>query len=91
MSNLALSYAFDGDAAQAERLLREAMARPTAAATVRQNLALVIALQGRFDEAEAMARVDVSPQTAEANMAYVRAMLTSGRRWDAIRDDSGAR
>jgi Flp pilus assembly protein TadD len=90
LSNLALSFAFDGDAAQAERLLREAMARPQADATVRQNLALVIALQGRFDEAEAMARVDVSPQTAEANMAYVRAMLTTGRRWDAIRDDSGA-
>ena len=91
LSNLALSYAFDGEADRAESLLREAMAHPTATATVRQNLALVIALQGRFEEAEAMARIDVSPQTAEANMAYVRAMLTTGRRWDAIRDDSGAR
>ncbi len=90
LSNLALSYAFDGEAERAESLLREAMARPAAPATVRQNLALVIALQGRFEEAEAMARVDVSPQTAEANMAYVRAMLTTGRRWDVIRDDSGA-
>ena len=84
MSNLAMSYALSGEAGTAERLLREAMIRPGADSTVRQNLALVMALQGRFDEAEDMARVDVSPEMAEANMAYIRSMLTSQRRYDAV-------
>jgi Flp pilus assembly protein TadD len=87
LSNLALSYATAGEAETAERMLREAMIRPGADATIRQNLALVIALQGRFDEAEQMARVDVSGDMAEANMAYIRAMLTSRRRYDSVRAD----
>lgn len=90
LSNLALSYAMNGEAEHAERMLREAIAQPGAGAQVRQNLALVIALQGRFDEAERLARTDVSEETAEANMAYVRSMLTTQRRWDALRGD-GAR
>lgn len=87
LSNLALSHAMNGEAERAETMLREAIARPGAGPQVRQNLALVIALQGRFDEAERLARTDVSAETAEANMAYVRAMLTTQRRWDAIRGD----
>lgn len=87
MSNLALSHALAGEAEIAERMLREAMARPGAEATVRQNLALVIALQGRFDEAEQMARFDVTPAMAQANMAYIRSMLTSRRSYDSLRTD----
>lgn len=87
LSNMAMSYVTAGEADTAERMLREAMVRPGADATVRQNLALVIALQGRFAEAEELARVDVSPQMAEANMAYIRAMLTTNRRYDAVREN----
>ena len=63
------------------------MIRPGAEAAVRQNLALVIALQGRFAEAEEVARYDVTPAMAESNMAYVRAMLTSRRSYDSLRGD----
>jgi len=87
LSNIALSYMAAGETDTAERMLREAMIRPGADPTVRQNLALAMALQGRFEEAETMARVDVSPQMAEANMAYIRSMLTSRRRYDAVRAD----
>ncbi|ABI64720.1 Tetratricopeptide TPR_2 repeat protein [Maricaulis maris MCS10] len=87
LSNIAMSYVSSGDPDTAERMLREAMIRPGADATIRQNLALVIALQGRFDEAEEMARIDVSPQMAEANMAYIRSMLTTRRRYDAVREN----
>jgi len=87
LSNLAMSYVTAGEAETAERMLREAMVRPGADATVRQNLALVIALQGRFTEAEELARIDVSPQMAEANMAYIRSMLTTNRRYDAVREN----
>ena len=84
LSNLALSYALSGNPEIAENMLREAMIRPGADATIRQNLALVIALQGRFDEAEDMARIDVTPLMAEANMDYIRSMLTSQRRYDSV-------
>ena len=52
LSNLGLSYALTKDLPRAEATLRQAMARPNAAPKVRQNLALVVGLQGRFAEAE---------------------------------------
>jgi Flp pilus assembly protein TadD len=42
---------------------------------VRQNLALVVGLQGRFAEAEAIARADLPAEEASANVAYLRQML----------------
>lgn len=84
VSNLALSHALSGSPERAETLLREAMNFDTADAQVRQNLALVLALQGRFGEAERIALIDASPETAERNMAYVRDMLSSPRRWDSL-------
>jgi Flp pilus assembly protein TadD len=42
---------------------------------VRQNLALVIGLEGRFGEAEQIARADLPPDQAAANVAYLRQML----------------
>ena len=46
---------------------------------MRQNLALVVGLQGRFAEAEKIARADLSPEEAAANVAYLRQMLASRR------------
>ena len=42
---------------------------------VRQNLALVVGLQGRFAEAENIARADLPADEAAANVAYLRQML----------------
>ena len=42
---------------------------------VRQNLGLVVGLQGRFAEAEAIVRADLPPDEAAANAAYLREML----------------
>ena len=55
--------------------MRPASQAPGADSRVRQNLALVVGLQGRFDEAEAIARNEMSPDQANANVAYLRAML----------------
>lgn len=82
LSNLGLSHALAGEPERAEEFLRRAMAVDTATPQVRQNLALVLALQGRFDEAEEVALMDTTPEMAEANMAYVRDMMSSPRRWD---------
>jgi Flp pilus assembly protein TadD len=75
LSNLGLSYALSKDLPRAEATLRRAAARPSADPRVRQNLALIVGLQGRFAEAESLARADLPPAEAAANVAYVRQML----------------
>ena len=55
--------------------MRRAAAQPQADPQVRQNLALVVGLQGRFEEAETIARADLPPAEAAANVAYLRQML----------------
>jgi Flp pilus assembly protein TadD len=75
LSNLGLSQMLSRDLSGAETTLRRALARPGADARVRQNLALVLALRGRFDEAERMARADLPPELAAANVALLREMV----------------
>ena len=64
------------DLVRAEMTLRKAVSRTGAEPRVRQNLALVVGLQGRFAEAEAIARADLPPEEAAANVAYLQQMLS---------------
>jgi Flp pilus assembly protein TadD len=75
LSNLGLSYALSKDLRNAEATLRRAAAQRPVDSRVGQNLALVVGLQGRFKEAEAIARADLPPEEAAANVAYLRQML----------------
>jgi len=75
LSNLGLSYALSKDLKDAEATLRLAVAQKAADPRVRQNLALVVGLEGRFAEAEEIARADLPPNEAAANVAYLRQML----------------
>jgi Flp pilus assembly protein TadD len=75
LSNLGLSYALAKDLKNAEATLRRAAALPNTDPRVRQNLALVVGLQGRFAEAETIARADLPSDQAAANVAYLRQML----------------
>ena len=75
MSNLGLSYALSKDLKRAEETLRRASAKGGTDKRVRQNLALVVGLQGRFQEAETIARADLPPEEATANVATLRRML----------------
>jgi Flp pilus assembly protein TadD len=75
LSNLGLSYALSKDLAKAEQTLKRAAAKPPIDARVRQNLALVVGLRGRFAEAESIARADLPPDEAAANVAYLKQML----------------
>jgi Flp pilus assembly protein TadD len=81
LSNLGLSYALSKNLPKAEATLRQAAARPGVDSKVRQNLALVVGLQGRFQEAEQIARGDLSPSEAAANVAYLRQMLSQQGEW----------
>ena len=55
LSNLGLSYLLTKDLKNAEVTLRRAVAQKGAGPKVRQNLALVVGLRGRFEEAEKIA------------------------------------
>jgi len=76
LSNLGLSYALAKNLPKAEATLRRAAGRPGADPRVRQNLALVVGLQGRFAEAETLARADLPPEEAAANVAYLKQMMS---------------
>lgn len=75
LSNLGMSYVLTKQLPQAEQALRRAYARPNADARVRQNLALVVGLQGRFAEAESIVKADLPADEAAANVAYLKQML----------------
>lgn len=75
MNNLAMAYAMTGDAKKAEQILRQALSAPGAAPKVRENLALVLGLQGRYDESKAVAAGVLNSDTASANAAYLKQMV----------------
>ena len=81
LSNLGLSYALMKDLNHAESTLRRAAAQPNANPKVRQNLALVVGLQGRFAAAEKIARADLPEDEAVANVSYLRQMLAQQNAW----------
>lgn len=80
-ANLGLSYAMTNELEAAESHLRKAVQMPGATSQIRQNLALVVGLQGRFDESQALFSAELSPDQVDANMTYIRTMLTQQNRW----------
>ena len=62
-------------------MLRRAGAQPNADPKVRQNLALVVGLQGRFADAEMIARAGLPEAEAAANVNYLRQMLAQQNEW----------
>jgi Flp pilus assembly protein TadD len=90
MNNLAMSYALEGNLKQAEAELRAADALPRSRSEprIRQNLALVVGLQGRFDEATKLAQQDLPPEKVQENMAYLKKMLSQPNTWQQISDTS---
>ena len=75
LSNLGLSYVLSRDLPKAEETLRKAQATGRADGRVRQNLALAVGLQGRFAEAETIARADLPADEAAAHVAILKQML----------------
>jgi Flp pilus assembly protein TadD len=74
LSNLGLSYALSKDLARAEEVLRRADG-PNANAKVRQNLGLVLALQGKFEESQRVTAGLLTPEEAQQNLAFFREMM----------------
>ena len=90
LSNLGMSYLLGGDLRTAETYLRSASQQPNADSRVRQNLALVVGLQGRFGEAEQIASQELAPDQAAANVAYLRKLLSQQNAWNKLKaEDKG--
>jgi Flp pilus assembly protein TadD len=69
---------------EAEKTLKEAAAAPDADRHVRQNLALVLALEGKFASAEEISRRDLDAKDASANVAAIRHMISQSNTWKQI-------
>ena len=89
LSNLGMSHLLSNDLRSAESHLRAAAAQPGVDSRVRQNLALVVGLQGRFDEARQIASAELSPQAADANVAYLQQMLAQQNTWSMLQEKDG--
>jgi len=74
LNNLAMAHAASGEPAKAEEILRRA-ATGSGDPKIRQNLALVLGLQGRHDEARTATANVVPIAVASADADYVRRMV----------------
>lgn len=79
LNNLALSYALQGDLAKAEKTLRTAASKNAGgAAHIKENLALVVGLSGKFDDAARIAGSVMPKERADQNIAYLRQLAQPG-------------
>lgn len=85
LSNLGFSYALSRRLPEAEKTLRQAAERAKTDTRIRQNLVLVLGLQGKYDEAEAMAKRDLPPEDVRQNMAYLKSMMAQPNNWAKIK------
>jgi hypothetical protein len=65
----------NGDPKRAEAMLRQAAAADRNSLKIRQNLALVLGLQGKYDEAKLLASRDMPAESAAENTDYLRRIV----------------
>ena len=85
LTNMGLSLALARRLPEAERSLREAVASPKADARMRGDLALVLALEGKYAEAERVSLTDLPPGAARANVEAIRRMIAGNGAWRDLR------
>ena len=85
LTNMGLSLALAKKLPDAEQALRQAAASPKANARMRGDLALVLALEGKFSDAETVGRVDLSADAARANVEAIRQMIAQNDSWRELR------
>lgn len=90
LTNMAMAQMAADDLPGAETLLRRATAQSGATMQMRLNLALVLGLQGKTGEAEALLRRDLPPEQADRNLQWLRdrtkpeQATTAGRTWGSL-------
>ncbi|GGX65161.1 hypothetical protein GCM10011309_14280 [Litorimonas cladophorae] len=79
MANIGLSHALAGDAVTAEKWLRQASTIPGASSSVRQNLILVLQLQGKMEEAQRLSGMSrAAPSFPQTRPAFNPAPVATG-------------
>jgi Flp pilus assembly protein TadD len=91
LSNLGLSYALSKNLDLADETLRRASTLPRADARIRQNFALVLALEGKFAEAEKVSQRDMAPDEAAHNVEAIRNMIAQNESWRALQKGASRR
>jgi Flp pilus assembly protein TadD len=81
LTNMGLSLALAKNLPEAEQALKQAVASPKADARMRGDLALVLALEGKFKEAEEVGLTDLSPEAARAKVEAIRQMIAQNDSW----------
>ncbi|MEO1475580.1 MAG: hypothetical protein AAFS13_04290 [Pseudomonadota bacterium] len=88
-SNLAMSLALSGDLGGAEILLADALASTGGEdMRIRENLALVYGLQGRFDAMREITENNAPVEIIAANEALLRSMVAPSRSWDSLTQEA---
>jgi Flp pilus assembly protein TadD len=89
VNNMGMSYALQGNLKQAETTLQQALLLPNSNSQprIRQNLALVVGLQGRFEDARKIASESLPPDQVEANLDYLQKMLAQPNTWQQLSTD----
>jgi Flp pilus assembly protein TadD len=85
LTNMGLSLALAKKLPEAEDALKQAVASSKADARMRGDLALVLALEGKFADAETVGRADLSPDAARANVEAIRQMIAENGTWRELR------
>src|ERR1700728_444046 len=83
LTNMGLSLALAKQLPASEDVLKQSVASPRADARMRGDLALVLALEGKFSDAETVGRADLSPDAARADVEAIRQMIAQN---DSLRD-----
>ncbi|MEX1252336.1 MAG: tetratricopeptide repeat protein [Hyphomonas sp.] len=84
LTNYGLSLVLSGDLVGAEAKLRLAAANPDAGARVIENLALVLGLQGKFDDMKKVSGAAAPDQVVDQNVALLQGLIQPTRSWDAL-------
>ena len=93
LANLGLSYALSKRLSDAERVLTQAANHPRADERIRANLAMVLALSGKFEQSRQVAGRDLPPEEATQQINGIRKMISQTNTWeqlqkaDAVRQD----
>lgn len=83
-SDRGLAFALAGDPVTAVEILTPAVREPTATAKTRQNLALSLALAGRWKEAGQVAAMDVAPDKLRARLTEWAAFARPSNAYDQV-------
>lgn len=84
LTNYGLSLVLTGDLKGAEAKLRQAAGNADAGMRVSENLALVLGLQGKFEEMKTASSAAAPDQVVNQNMALLQGLIQPARSWDAL-------